>query len=86
VQHGRLRGQQRISDLMFLMLPVMFRSALCNTTLHPYMSNDATGECFVDPGGYFIVSGQEKTILQNQSPRVNMVLVSRAVSVAQKYL
>ena len=77
---------QRFADLMFLTLPVMCRSGLCNTTLHPYMTNEAMGECSVDPGGYFVISGQEKTILQNQSQRVNMVLVSRASGPAQKYL
>lgn len=50
------------------------------------MTSEAAGECSVDPGGYFIIGGQEKTILQNQSQRMNMVLVSRASSTAQKYL
>ena len=39
-------------------VPVMVKSRYCNT----HIKNNLKGECKYDPGGYFIVNGQEKLL------------------------
>ena len=40
-------------------IPIMVKSEFCTTTI----KKDLLGECKYDPGGYFIVNGQEKVII-----------------------
>lgn len=52
-------------------VPVMVKSRFCNT----FIKNDLKGECKYDPGGYFIVGGQEKVIISIEKMVDNKVLV-----------
>ena len=50
-------------------MPIMVRSNRCNTNII-----DAHGECPNDPGGYFIINGQEKTIIAQERIAPNTIL------------
>jgi DNA-directed RNA polymerase II subunit RPB2 len=52
-------------------VPVMTKSKYCTTQI----KNNLKGECNYDPGGYFIVSGQEKVIISIEKMVDNQVLV-----------
>ena len=49
----------------------MVKSKYCNT----FIKKDLHGECKYDPGGYFLVNGQEKVILSIETMATNKVLV-----------
>jgi DNA-directed RNA polymerase beta subunit len=50
-------------------MPVMLRSSYC------YTSRDATRECWMDMGGYFIVRGNAKVLQPQKVQRINVHLV-----------
>ena len=54
-------------------LPIMLKSSIC--ILNHYKNNhpDITGECIHDPGGYFIINGSEKTVLNQERTAENIV-------------
>lgn len=52
-------------------LPIMLRSSLC--ILSDWPANDETGECPLDPGGYFIINGSEKTCLGQERAAENNI-------------
>jgi len=56
-------------------MPVMLRSSKC--MLHGRSERElaSMGECPVDPGGYFIVKGQEKVILIQEQLSKNRIIV-----------
>ena len=43
-------------------IPIMVKSKYCTTSV----KNDLLGECKYDPGGYFIVNGNEKSIVAQE--------------------
>lgn len=53
-------------------VPVMVKSRYCSTYLKPETSKY---ECKYDPGGYFIVNGQEKVIVSIEKMADNKILV-----------
>lgn len=54
-------------------MPIMLRSSICVLTQHNHINNKLTGECGLDPGGYFIISGSEKTCLGQERAAENIV-------------
>ena len=42
-------------------IPIMLRSSVCVLSHYKHMPSEVTGECKMDPGGYFIINGSEKT-------------------------
>lgn len=54
-------------------LPIMLKSKICVLTQYSQLSNDITGECRFDPGGYFIINGSEKTVLAQERAAENKV-------------
>ena len=54
-------------------LPIMVRSAVCLLEVQGGKSSQELGECRLDPGGYFIISGSEKTALVQERAAENMV-------------
>ena len=52
-------------------IPIMVKSKYCTTSI----KNDLLGECKYDPGGYFIVNGQEKVVMTIEKMVDNKVLV-----------
>lgn len=65
-------------NVVIAQIPVMVRSKLCylSDTYENTLSKDAKKhECKVDPGGYFIISGNEKTLIPQTKIRTNHVFV-----------
>ena len=52
-------------------IPIMVKSKYCTTSI----KKDLLGECKYDPGGYFIVNGQEKVIMTIEKMVDNKILV-----------
>ena len=55
-------------------LPIMLKSSICVLTQYSHLSSDIIGECYADPGGYFIINGSEKTVLPQERARENNVM------------
>lgn len=56
-------------------MPIMLRSSHCVLSGKSEKEMNRLGECPLDPGGYFIVSGTEKVILVQEQLSKNRVLV-----------
>ena len=54
-------------------LPIMLRSNICILNQYNHLTNHETGECKMDPGGYFIINGSEKTCLGQERAAENQV-------------
>lgn len=59
-------------------IPVMLHSALCHLQNQPASVLSALGECPYDQGGYFIVTGKEKTILSQERNATNKLFIARS--------
>lgn len=54
-------------------LPIMLRSEICVLKQYGHIDNNISGECKMDPGGYFIINGSEKTCLAQERAAENQV-------------
>ena len=54
-------------------LPIMLRSSVCVLEQYKHVPCSVTGECHMDPGGYFIINGSEKTCLGQERAAENRV-------------
>ncbi len=54
-------------------IPIMLRSNICILSQYKHIPNKSSGECFMDPGGYFIINGSEKTCLGQERAAENIV-------------
>ncbi|XP_026472299.1 DNA-directed RNA polymerase III subunit RPC2 [Ctenocephalides felis] len=71
------RGSQRVirNNLLIGRMPIMLRSSNCVLTNKSQFELAEMNECPHDPGGYFVVKGQEKVILiQEQLSRNRMIV------------
>jgi len=59
------------SNIVIANIPLMLRSKWCTLTTH----HDVNKECIYNPGGYFIVNGQEKVIISQDRIVENKALV-----------
>ena len=55
-------------------IPIMLKSNICVLKQFSYINTDITKECKHDPGGYFIISGSEKTILAQERAAENNIM------------
>ena len=55
--------------------PIMLKSSLCVLNQYKHMDSKITEECPMDPGGYFIINGQEKTCLGQEKTADNKIYV-----------
>ena len=55
-------------------LPIMLKSNICVLNQFSYHDTNITKECKYDPGGYFIISGSEKTILAQERAAENNIM------------
>jgi len=55
-------------------IPIMLKSDICVLKQYSHLSSDIVGECYADPGGYFIINGSEKTVLPQERARENCVM------------
>jgi len=54
-------------------LPIMLKSNICVLNQYTHIDNNISGECKMDPGGYFIINGSEKTCLAQERAAENQV-------------
>lgn len=73
-----------LPDIFFMNMYVMLRSSLCNTKVFSQLSSRTVNECAVDPGGYFVIKGQEKMIMHHLGRKLNNLVVLKG-SAAHKY-
>uniref|UniRef100_A0A1A7W707 DNA-directed RNA polymerase subunit beta n=2 Tax=Iconisemion striatum TaxID=60296 RepID=A0A1A7W707_9TELE len=73
------RGSQRVirNALPIGRMPIMLRSSNCVLTGKTPMEFSKLNECPLDPGGYFIVKGQEKVILIQEQLSKNRIIVEQ---------
>lgn len=85
VDYEYYRGNQRIrrNGNRIGRLPMMLKSANC--VLHDKSEKELSqlAECSVDPGGYFVVKGQEKVILVQEQLSKNRVIVESQKGITQ---
>ena len=53
--------------------PIMVKSTICVLTQNNHINPVSVGECAFDHGGYFIIKGSEKTVLQQERAAQNTV-------------
>jgi len=67
-------------------MPVMLKSNICNLTHYNFINKEnSNGECKFDAGGYFIITGSEKTVLGQERAAENRIYVFNS-SKNSKYL
>jgi DNA-directed RNA polymerase beta subunit len=71
-----------IPDIHIGKMPIMLKSSICVLSQHANVSN---GECKYDAGGYFIISGSEKTVLGQERAAENKIYVFNIQKVTPKY-
>ena len=54
-------------------IPIMLKSNICVLNQYKHNNSALTGECHLDPGGYFIINGSEKTCLGQERAAENRV-------------
>jgi DNA-directed RNA polymerase II subunit RPB2 len=54
-------------------IPIMLKSNICVLNQYKYNTSQITGECRLDPGGYFIINGSENTCLGQERAAENQV-------------
>jgi DNA-directed RNA polymerase II subunit RPB2 len=54
-------------------LPIMLKSSICVLEQYKHIHHTVNDECYMDPGGYFIINGSEKTCLGQERIAENLV-------------
>ena len=62
-----------LKNINFGRIPVMLKSNICVLSQYKQLSTDETYECYMDPGGYFIINGSEKTVLGQERASENKI-------------
>ena len=65
--------QKLIKKVHIGKLPIMLKSNICVLNQYNHIDNNKTGECKLDPGGYFIINGSEKTCIAQERAAENMI-------------
>ena len=63
------------SEVLLCRLPCMVGCLACNTVCSTRHMTLPSGECCLDPRGYFICNGQEKVVIAQEKMRTNFVFV-----------
>lgn len=64
---------KQMHDINIGRIPIMLRSRICILEQYRHLSHAISGECSMDPGGYFIITGSEKTCLGQERAAENQV-------------
>ncbi|KAI7290677.1 DNA-directed RNA polymerase III subunit, partial [Hortaea werneckii] len=81
--YSKQAGKVSKKDILIGRMPMMLRSAKCVLNGRSESEMGLLNECAVDPGGYFIVRGQEKVILVQEQLSKNRVIVESAKGIIQ---
>lgn len=65
----------KLSKIQVGKIPIMLKSSICILNQYNSLSDKKTGECKMDPGGYFIINGSEKTCLGQEKAADNKIHV-----------
>ena len=67
--------EKTLSKINIGKIPIMLKSSICvlNQNNINFNSNNQTGECTMDCGGYFIIKGSEKTVLGQERAAENRI-------------
>jgi DNA-directed RNA polymerase II subunit RPB2 len=68
-----LNYQKILKNIHIGKLPIMLRSDICVLNQYKHLNSNQTGECKMDPGGYFIINGSEKTCLGQERAAENQI-------------
>jgi DNA-directed RNA polymerase II subunit RPB2 len=63
----------KLSKIQFGKIPIMLKSSICILNQYNYISPEVMEECKMDPGGYFIINGSEKTCIGQEKPADNII-------------
>ena len=69
------RKHVKLSKIQFGKIPIMIKSCICTLNQYNFLHHDQTDECKMDPGGYFIINGSEKTCLGQEKAADNKIYV-----------
>ena len=69
------RKQIKLTKIHFGKIPIMVKSCVCTLKQYVFLHCDQTDECKMDPGGYFIINGSEKTCLGQEKAADNKIYV-----------
>ena len=83
IVYSKQAGKVSRKDVLIGRMPMMLRSAKCVLNGRSEADMGLLNECSVDPGGYFIVRGQEKVILVQEQLSKNRVIVEQAKGIIQ---
>lgn len=64
---------KKLNKIQIGKLPIMLKSNICVLTQYGHIDSKISGECKMDPGGYFIINGSEKTCLGQERAAENQV-------------
>lgn len=68
------RKTQLYTEALLCRIPCMVRCIACS------LRYEERGECSLDPGGYFIVNGNEKSVVAQEKMRTNFIFVRKVNS------
>lgn len=67
---------EQVGDVLMFDLPIMLRSKLCVLSSQTSQEQMESGEAIDDLGGYFIINGNEKVIVSQESAANNKIFVN----------
>ena len=65
----------KLPKIQFGKMPIMLKSCICILNQYNFLNNENLEECKMDPGGYFIINGSEKTCLGQEKAADNKIYV-----------
>jgi len=68
-----LNYQKILPNIHIGKMPIMLRSDICVLNQYKHLNSNQSGECSMDPGGYFIINGSEKTCLGQERASENQI-------------
>ena len=68
-----------INNVILAKIPIIVKSKYCT------YKNDIQNECHLDPGGYFIINGNEKVLITQEKITPNIIQVYEISKTASKY-
>jgi DNA-directed RNA polymerase II subunit RPB2 len=72
LEHEEIKNV-KLSKIQFGKIPIMLKSCICILNQYGHIHPDKIQECSMDPGGYFIINGSEKTCLGQEKPADNKI-------------
>ena len=66
-------------------IPIMLKSNICVLSQYKHLDIHKTGECKMDPGGYFIINGSEKTCIGQERAAENQIYCFNVSKISTKW-